>query len=151
SEVLGKQGIDADRFARLVKYRGDMQVEWQSYSPDTRQIATAFTSGINAAITHMGDRLPVEFQILGYKPAKWQPEDILGRMSGIIMSRNFRDEVLRAELVAAVGAEKARRIAPTGPVRAYGPAPGFDLAGIDRSIVAGYDAATRALPFALRG
>ncbi|OAI48361.1 hypothetical protein AYO44_07240 [Planctomycetaceae bacterium SCGC AG-212-F19] len=151
SEVLGKKGLEADRFARLVKYRGDMQAEWTSYAPDTQQIATAFTRGINAAIDHKGERLPIEFQILGYKPAKWQPEDILGRMSGIIMTRNFRDEVLRAELVAAVGVEKARRIAPTNPVREYGPAAGLDLAGIDRSILAGYDAATRVLPFALRG
>src|SRR5207302_8023649 len=53
----------------------------------------------------------------------------------------------RAELVAAVGVEKARRIAPTDPPRDYAPAPGLDLEGIDRSILAGYNAATRPLPF----
>ncbi len=146
AEIVGKKGIDADRFARLVKYRGDMKAEWDSYSPDTHQIAIAFTRGINAAIDHMGDKLPIEFQLLGYKPAKWQPEDILGRMAGIIMTRNFRDEVLRAELIAAVGVEKARRIAPADPVRDYGPVAGLDLAGIDRSILAGFDAATKTIP-----
>src|SRR5438477_6201475 len=35
AEVLGKDAIEADRFARLVKYRGDMQAEWSSYSPNT--------------------------------------------------------------------------------------------------------------------
>src|SRR5262249_45825325 len=58
------------------------------------------------------------------------------------MTRNFQNELARAELVAAVGVEKARRIAPTDPPRAYAPAPDLDLVGIDRSILAGYKAAT---------
>jgi len=151
AEVLGKPGLEGDRFARLVKYRGDLDAEWASYSPDTRRIATAFTRGINAYIDHAGDRLPVEFKILGVKPKKWRPESCLGRMSGIIMTRNYRNEVERADLVAAVGVEKARRIAPTDPERPYAPAPGLDLAGIDRSVLAGYTAATRPLPFKLGG
>jgi penicillin amidase len=147
--VVGKQGLEADRFARLLKYRGDLAVEWETYSPDARQIATAFTRGINAYINHLGDRLPVEFQLLNIRPARWQPEDCLGRMSGIIMTRNFQNELARAELVAALGVEKARRIAPTDPPRDYAPAPGLDLAGIGRSVLAGYNAATRPLPLKL--
>jgi penicillin amidase len=151
AEVVGKAGLEADRFARLLKYRGDLNPEWASYSPDARQIATAFTRGINAYVDHVGDRLPIEFRLLGIRPRKWQPEDCLGRMSGIIMSRNFQNELARAELVAAVGIEKARRIAPTDPPHAFAPAPGLDLAGIDRSVLAGYNAAIKTPPFKLGG
>jgi penicillin amidase len=151
AEIAGKKALEGDRFARLLKYRGDMDAEWTSYSPDTRQIATAFTRGINAAIDHMGDRLPIEFQILGYRPAKWQPEDILGRMSGIIMTANWRNEVMRAELINAIGLDKARKVAPVDPPRDFAPAPGFDLKGIDRSILLGYDAATRTIPLSPGG
>lgn len=151
AELLGKQGVEADRFARLLKYRGNLDVEWASYSPDAHAIAAAFTRGINAYIDHIGDRLPVEFSILGVRPKKWQPEDCLGRISGIIMTRNFQNEITRAELIEAVGIEKARRIAPTDPPRAFAPAPGLDLAGIDRSILAGYNAANRALSFTSSG
>jgi penicillin amidase len=147
--VVGKAGVAADRFARLLKYRGDLEAEWASYGPDARQIAVAFTRGINAYIDHIGDRLPIEFRILGIRPARWQPEDCLGRMSGIIMSRNFQNELARAELVAAIGAEKAWQIAPTDPARKYAPAPGLDLSGIDRTILAGYDAAIGPLPLTL--
>jgi penicillin amidase len=140
--VLGKAGLESDRFARLVKYRGDLAAEWASYGPDTRQIATAFSNGINAWIEHCGDRLPLEFQLLGYRPGKWRPEDCLGRMAGIVMVRNFTSEVPRAELINAVGLDKARLLAPTDPVRAFAPAAGLDLAGIDRSILAAYTAAT---------
>lgn len=151
AEVLGKVGLEGDRFARLMKYRGDMEAEWASYSPDTRAIATAFTRGINACIDQMGDKLPIEFQILGYKPKKWQPEDILGRMSGIIMTRNFRDEVLRAQLIATVGLEKARQLAPTDPAVDFGPVAGLDFLGIEKKLLAGYEAATRPLKFSTDG
>src|SRR6516162_9574701 len=48
AEIMGPEAIEGDRFARLLRYRGDMDAEWASYSPDTKRIATAFTNGINA-------------------------------------------------------------------------------------------------------
>lgn len=147
AEVVGPAGLKGDTFARLLRYRGDPEAEWTSYAPDTRAIATAFTRGINASIDHIGDRLPIEFQLLRTRPKKWQPEDVLLRMSGIIMSRNFAAELSRAELIAAVGVEKARKLLPTDPVRDFAPAPGLDLAGLDRSVLALYNAATAPLPF----
>src|SRR5262245_44823744 len=75
AEAFGPGSLEADRFARLLRYRGDPETEWASYSPDTRRIATAFTRGINASIDHIGDRLPIEFQTEGYAPKRWRPED----------------------------------------------------------------------------
>lgn len=147
AEVLGPNAVEADRFARLMRYRGDMETEWTSYSPDTRAIATAFTLGINAYIDHVGPKLPIEFQILGYQPKKWRPEDVLGRMSGIIMSRNFQQEVLRSQLVATVGIDRARVLAPTDPSRAYAPADGLDLRDIGKEVLAGYYAASQVMMF----
>src|ERR1700746_1115202 len=43
AEALGPSAIDRDRLARAVRYRGPMEAEWQSYGPDTKRIATAFT------------------------------------------------------------------------------------------------------------
>jgi penicillin amidase len=148
AEVFGPEYIEADRFARLMKYRGDMDEEWRSYSPDAKEIATAFTAGINAAIDQFGEKPPVEFQILGTRPKKWKPEDILGRMSGIYMSQNFRNEIQRARLVAAVGIEKARWLAPVDPSREYTSSlSDEELKAIDGRILAGYTAATKALSF----
>lgn len=145
--VLGEQALEADRFARLLLYRGDMQAEWKSYSPDTQDIATAFTQGINACIDQAGQKLPIEFQVLGYAPKKWRPEDVLSRMSGIIMSGNWQREVVRARLIAAVGVERARLVAPTDPPRDYAPAPDLDLQAIQPAILQGYLAASRPLKF----
>jgi penicillin amidase len=148
AEVFGPEYFEADRFARLMKYRGDMDAEWASYAPDARPIAAAFADGINAAIDQFGDRPPVEFQVLGTRPKKWKPDDVLGRMSGIYMSQNFRNEIQRARLVAAVGIEKARWLAPVDPPRDYTPAlSDDDLKAIDGRVLAGYEAATKALSF----
>jgi penicillin amidase len=149
AEVLGPEAVPADTFARLLLYRGDMKAEWASYSPDTQRIATAFTDGINAYIDHVQGKLPVEFQILGHAPKNWRPEDCLGRMSGIVMSRNFQSEILRAQLIARLGLEKTRQLAPGDPPHAFSLAPGLDLAGIDSSVLAGYAAATRSPAFQL--
>src|SRR5688500_5805064 len=64
--VLGPSALEADRFARLIRYRGDPDREWASYAPDARAIATAFTRGINAWIEQLGDKLPIESQVLGH-------------------------------------------------------------------------------------
>lgn len=149
AEIFGEEAIEADRFARLVRYRGDMQAEWTSYSPDTREIATAFVAGINACIDHVqgAGKLPIEFQILGYQPQKWEPEDVLTRMSGMIMTGNWQREVARARLIARVGVEQARLIAPTDPPVDFAPAEDLDLASITPDIYRGYAAATRVLKF----
>ncbi len=148
AEVFGPSHVEADTFARLLKYRGDMNAEWTSYSPDTKAIATAFTNGINAYIDHIKDKLPIEFQMLGYRPKRWQPEDVLGRSSGIYMSQNFRNEVERTKLLQLVGVEKARWLAPIQPARDYvthlSP---DDLKHFDAKVLAGYKAATKALQF----
>jgi penicillin amidase len=147
SEVIGQDAVESDTFARSILYRGDMDAEWQSYSPDTKQIATSFTNGINAYIVHCGKRLPIEFEILGYQPKRWQPEDILSRMSGIIMSRNFTDEIVRAHLIDKLGLEKVRMLMPTDPQRDFAPPVGLDLKGIDSRVLRRFQAASKTIQF----
>ncbi|MFO0965334.1 MAG: penicillin acylase family protein [Gemmataceae bacterium] len=147
AELLGESAVESDRFARLIRYRGDMDAEWKSYAPDAKEIATAFTDGINACIDQFGDKLPIEFELLKFKPKRWRPEDVLARMSGVYMSQNFRNEVMRAKLVAAVGIEKARKLAPVALDHKYdSPLPLDDLKEIDR-VLAGYNAAVKLLNF----
>src|SRR5437588_11275166 len=46
AELLGSSAVERDRYARLLKYRGDMQREYKSSAPDTLPILQAFTDGI---------------------------------------------------------------------------------------------------------
>src|SRR5262252_1514998 len=99
AEVLGPRAVERDRFARLIRYRGDMKAEYESYATDARQIIEAFVRGVNAQIELSKDRLPIEFQLTGSKPEPWTPEVCLTRLAGYVMTRNASTEVLRAQLV----------------------------------------------------
>ncbi|MBL8849844.1 MAG: penicillin acylase family protein [Planctomycetaceae bacterium] len=147
ADLFGPAAVAADRFARLLRYRGDMAAEWSCYAPDARDIAVAFTDGINAYIDAVQQRLPIEFQLAGYGPEKWEPEDIVGRMSGIVMSGNWELEIARAQLIAALGIESARMLAPTDPPQDFAPPPGVDLHSLRREILSGIEAATRGLTY----
>src|SRR6516165_4394488 len=48
AEVLGPSAVQRDINARLLRYRGHMKPEYESYSLDTEAILRAFTDGINA-------------------------------------------------------------------------------------------------------
>jgi len=148
AEIYGESSLAGDRFARLMLYRGDMQSEWASYSDDARDIATAFTTGINAWIEQTSNRLPIEFQVLGYRPKKWRPEDVLARMSGLVMVSNWEKEIARARLIAKVGVERARLLAPTDPLVEFVPDSKLNLGVIVPQILSGYQTATRPLKFA---
>ncbi len=138
AEVFGAEYVDRDRIARLVRYRGAMQAEWDSYSPHSQQIAERFTAGINAWVDQNRDNLPIEFELLGFEPARWQPEDVLLRISGLLMVRNISQEIARAEMIAELGVEMTQEYFPTDPAVALSPDPDLDLKGIDASVIAGY-------------
>ena len=138
AEVFGPSYVERDRIARLVRYRGDMQAEWESYSPDTRAIAEAFTSGVNAFVQHAAGRLPIEFELLDFEPGEWKPEDTLLRIAGLLMTRNARQEVARAEMIQKLGLEATMKYIPTDPHRELKPDPEVDLSGIDPSVLDGY-------------
>jgi penicillin G amidase len=108
AEVLGPSAVERDRFARLIRYRGDMKAEYESYAPDARQILEAFVRGVNAQIELSKDRLPIEFRLTRSKPEPWTPEVCLTRVAGYVMTRNASTEVLRAQLAHKFIAETFR-------------------------------------------
>src|SRR6478736_2600210 len=134
SEVLGPSALARDVDARLLMYRGDMRSEYASYSPDTREILTAFTDGINSyvrSLTAPGGRgLPVEFRIAGFEPDEWHPQDCLNRMAAFSMTGNAFSELSYAQMLADLGAEKAAKIVDFDPAVALDPAPHLDLNGL---------------------
>ena len=115
AEVLGPDQIEADRARRLFLYRGDMRAEWLAYNTATRDIVTAFVSGVNAyvdwALQEPGTRLPPEFAALGYRPAHWAPEDVVRiRTHGLLY--NVEQELARALTLRDLGprAEELRAV-----------------------------------------
>ncbi|MFN7928584.1 MAG: penicillin acylase family protein [Blastocatellia bacterium] len=141
AEILGPSALERDKFARLLKYRGDLKKEYESYAPDAKAIITAFVRGINANIELSRDRLPIEFQLTKTQPDLWTPEACLSRMAGYVMTRNASTEVLRAQLVQAVGKDLVDELLETDPPHKLTIPAGLNLADINGEILRGATAA----------
>jgi penicillin G amidase len=147
SEVLGPSALERDKFARLMRYRGDMQAEWNSYAPDARAIIQAFVRGVNSFIETSRDNPPIEFQLTGIRPEPWTPQVCLTRMAGYVMTRNASSEVLRAQVAKLLGTEKTDALIETDPFKKIEIPAGLSLDGIDNKILAGATAASRSVSF----
>jgi len=135
AEILGPSALLRDVNARLLRYRGDMKAEYESYSPDTKEILEAFTDGINAYIASRANHLPIEFQIAGFAPEPWKPEDCLNRMAAFAMTGNSWSELAHAQAVAALGAATASPLFDLDPAVSLAPAPGIDFAGLSPKLL----------------
>ena len=77
SEVIGVSQLETDRTARTVGLPQIAAREWEQLPADSRRLIQAYSDGINAWIEVVGDRLPIEFDLLGYRPGPWTPQDCL--------------------------------------------------------------------------
>ncbi len=144
AEVLGPSAVQRDINARLLRYRGDMKAEYESYSPDAEAILSAFTDGINAEIRSLtaktktkktGPGLPIEFQLAGFAPEPWKPQDCLNRMAAFSVTGNAFSELRDAELIAKLGVEKASAVLSLDPKVKLDPAAGVDFGGLTPSLL----------------
>ena len=139
SEILGASALPRDISARALKYRGDMQQEFASYSPDTQAILTAFTDGINAYIATLnaarGGHMPLEFLIAGFVPDSWRPEDCLNRMAAFSMTGNAVSELASARALTELGPERAAMVLEFSPPVALAPVAGLDLTGLSPELL----------------
>jgi penicillin amidase len=141
AEVLGPSAVGRDRMSRLLRYRGDWNKEWESYAPDARSIAAAFVNGINAYIRSLNGRRPLEFQIAGYDPGLWSPEDVVSRASGLEVATNLTREIDRSMEIAKFGVNVTEQFAPPDPFVHLIIPPGVDVQAITRDIIRDYEAA----------
>ena len=158
AEILGPSMLARDVNARALRYRGDMKAEYASYSPDTKEILTAFTDGINSYIASLsapdGPGLPLEFQLAQFSPDAWHPEDCLNRMAAFSMTGNADTELEHARALAELGANKSAKFFDFDPPVALDPAQGLDLSGLTPELLknlVGSDHRIEFPPHALEG
>jgi penicillin amidase len=84
SEILGAEALELDTIARTVGLNRIAENEWSRLSAGVRNLVEAFTAGVNALIEGCADNLPIEFDLLGYRPQPWTPTDC------IVIENEFR-------------------------------------------------------------
>ncbi len=103
SELVGAATLPTDRLMRTLGLARLAEADLATLPPDTRRLLDAYAAGVNAWIGERGRRAAPEFLLLG-APAPWQPADSLiwGRLMGLSLSGNWRDELSRGALAGSV-------------------------------------------------
>jgi penicillin amidase len=117
SEIIGKKALDSDRIARTMGYERVAKQDWELFGKDEQQLIIDYCNGINAYIKSADFKLPVEFKLLKHRPEPWEPMDVasFSRLLISLLTWGWYDEIIRAKLIEAVGAEAAMELDNTYP------------------------------------
>ena len=118
SEVFGRATIPQDRFLRTVGFGRAARAAWNAMPDWARQEINAYIAGINAFVSfHHRSALPPEFTLLRFEPEPWSGPDVLawGKMMAWDLSANYTFELVRQDLVRAVGIERMAELMPPYP------------------------------------
>ena len=119
SEIFGAAAIPQDRFLRTVGFGRAARSAWDGMPEAAKAQVNAYVAGVNAFITtHHGSRLPPEFTLLRFEPEPWSGVDVIVwvKMMAWDLSANYSFELLRDDLVRAVGMERMHQLMPPYPV-----------------------------------
>ncbi|MGE3316225.1 MAG: penicillin acylase family protein [Planctomycetaceae bacterium] len=109
AEILGESSHEYDILTRTVGLRRIAEREWEQLTSEVRLFVEAFTAGINAVIESSGKNLPIEFDLLDYRPEQWSPVDC------IAIENEFR-WYLTGRFPVIVMPELAKRALGDGPL-----------------------------------
>src|SRR5437763_4646753 len=142
SEIFGEIAIEADRFARRLGMHRASAAAVAQLPAHSRRILEAYTRGVNAFIEQHRRNLPLEFTILRIKPAPWQTAHSIqwSKMMAWNLGGNWETEVIRARIVARLGAERAARLeAGYDPAHPLIVPPGVEYRGVNLGLLEQYE------------
>ncbi len=121
SDIFGAATIETDEYLRTMGLDRAARADVAAMSDSDKQPLQAFANGVTAFINTHGDNLPIEFTILGIKPAPWEPADTIawGKMMAYSLGGNYKLELLRANIASKVGMAAVSQLLP--PYPATGP------------------------------
>lgn len=141
SELFGSIALETDRFCRRLGLHRSAVAELSRLSEHNMRMLNAYSQGVNTFIEQNAHKLSVEFTLLRTKPQPWRPADSIqwAKMMGWNLSGNWETEIIRARLVARLGAERAARLEagydPTHPLIIP---PGVEYGGINSGLLEQY-------------
>lgn len=114
SEIFGEIGLDTDRTVRTFGFHRIAQEDWKLADDEIKRLLTKYVSGINAFLEHKSSKMPIEFSLVGVKPAKWEVSHLLAfsRLMSWQMCFAWQGEIIRSRLIDAVGQDLADEIDP---------------------------------------
>lgn len=121
SEIFGPAALAQDRFLRTVGFGRAATRAWDHLSAEARADTNAYVAGINAFLdAHHGRQLPPEFTLLQFEPEPWSGPDVMAwvKMMAWDLGANYSLELLRRDLIARLGPDRAAQLLPPYPASA---------------------------------
>ena len=114
SEIFGEKTLPSDRFLRIWGFRRIAEQIAPRLSSESRAALEAYAAGVNEFIRMHENQLPVEFSILGYKPAPWRIEDSIGyvRLMGFKLCFSWYFEAALGRAADKLGLPAALELFP---------------------------------------
>ncbi|MGC2194800.1 MAG: penicillin acylase family protein [Terriglobales bacterium] len=108
SEILGPALLEHDREQRTLGLREMARKSAAALSARDRSYFEAYSRGVTAFLASHQDRLPLEFRLIGYKPAPWTIEDCLLLGARLVQDLNhgtYKSALSRERILAKLGPE----------------------------------------------
>jgi penicillin amidase len=129
SEMFGKSQVTTDAFLRTLGWRRIADQEVTMLDERSLRILDAYSNGVNAYLAdHAGDRLSLEYAVLGlqnpdYAPEPWQPADSVAWLKALAwdLRGNMEEEVYRSVMSASAGVPETEKLFPPYPFAKHRP------------------------------
>ncbi|WP_077358464.1 penicillin acylase family protein [Virgibacillus halodenitrificans] len=119
SEIVGEKAINTDKYFRTLGLRRAAEKSYALYSEESKEVLQYFADGVNAYIHDAieGNSLPIEFTLMGAKPADWTPLDSLtiGKYMAFDLGGHWERQAFNYYLLGEFDDEKAMELFPHYP------------------------------------
>ncbi|MFD2629854.1 penicillin acylase family protein [Oceanobacillus kapialis] len=119
SEIVGAAAVDNDKYFRTLGLRRAAEKSYALYTEESKEILESFADGVNAYIKEATETnsLPVEFTLMGAKPAEWTPVDSLtiGKYMAFDLGGHWERQAFNHYLLETFEEEKALELFPAYP------------------------------------
>jgi penicillin G amidase len=99
AELFGKAALEGDKRWRRFGFAAIVEETFQKFTPEHRAILENYARGVNAYVATLDAKsLPMEFQLLQYRPSEWLPTDsmIIGAILADGLSTTWWADAMKA-------------------------------------------------------
>ncbi|HYG10589.1 MAG TPA: penicillin acylase family protein, partial [Pyrinomonadaceae bacterium] len=121
AEIFGRPALEEDKRRRIYGFAALSDALVSRTSAPTRAALEEYARGVNAYIETRGGNdapLPVEFQLIGYRPRPWRPADslVIAKIFAETLSTTWPTDISRALLADLPPARRAQLLPDASPL-----------------------------------
>jgi len=117
SEIFGKETVDYDKLFRTIGINKTAEYLSVHISQKSKDLLQYYSNGVNYFVNTHSTKLPLEFDLLNYKPEEWTPVHslMLVRLLGWELNLSWYTDYTLGEIVKKMGLDRARDFLPNYP------------------------------------